>query len=260
MAATPDLLLIHGAWQGAWVWDALIPELSELGWTCHAIDLPENGQPGAPPGPASLETYVAHCAATMPRRAIVVAHSGAGVVASQLAEAFPDRVVCVAYLTGMMLPSGIGFADLVCEAIDAHPEAKGIGPRLTWSEDREFSAVQAHAALDVFLHDCPPTAARHAVSRLRPQRETGRALVPTLTPGRFGRVPRIYVEAAHDRSVVPALQRRMQALVPGARRLSIATGHTPQLAQPATLARLLHGALFGFRAAAGETLLQEKVY
>jgi len=60
-----------------------------------------------------------------------------------------------------------------------------------------------------------------------------------------------YVEATQDRSIVPAVQRRMQALMPGARRLSIATGHTPQLAQPAVLARLLDDALSSFREASG---------
>lgn len=246
---TADLLLIHGAWQGAWAWDALIPELTTLGWRCHAIELPENGQPCAPPGPASLAAYVAHCASVMPARVIVIGHSGAGVIASQLAEACPDRVACVVYLTGMMLPSGMGFADLVREVVKEVPAADGIGPYLQWSEDGLFSLVPPQAALDIFLQDCPPAAAARAAARLTRQRETARALVASLTPERFGRVPRIYVEATQDRSVVPAVQRRMQALVPGATILSIAAGHAPQLAQPASLARLLDGALTVFREA-----------
>jgi pimeloyl-ACP methyl ester carboxylesterase len=244
---TADLLLIHGAWQGAWVWDALVPELGARGWRCHAVELPENGQPGAPAGPASLDAYVAHCAAVMPERAIVIAHSGAGVIASQLAEAHPERVACIVYLTGMMLPSGLGFAELVRQVIAAAPEAAGVGPYLEWSDDRVFSRVPPQAAIDIFLQDCPPAVAAVAATRLTPQRETARALVATLTPERFGRVPRIYLEAVHDRSVVLAAQRRMQALVPGALRLSMDTGHAPHVAQPAALAMLLDEALARFR-------------
>jgi pimeloyl-ACP methyl ester carboxylesterase len=68
---------------------------------------------------------------------------------------------------------------------------------------------------------------------------------PRLTTERFGRVPRTYVEALRDRSVVPAVQRRMQALVPGADRLAIDTGHAPQLAAPDRLAALLLPVLAG---------------
>lgn len=183
----------------------------------------------------------------MPERAIVIAHSGAGVIASQLAEAHPERVACIVYLTGMMLPSGLGFAELVQQVIAAAPEAAGVGPYLEWSDDRVFSRVPPQAAIDIFLQDCPPAVAAVAATRLTPQRETARALVATLTPERFGRVPRIYLEAVHDRSVVLAAQRRMQALVPGALRLAIDTGHAPHVAQPVTLAFLLDEALARFR-------------
>ena len=43
-----------------------------------------------------------------------------------------------------------------------------------------------------------------ACARLSPQPEGGRAVSPRLTPERFGTVPRLYVEAKNDRSVVPA--------------------------------------------------------
>jgi pimeloyl-ACP methyl ester carboxylesterase len=240
---TRDLLLIHGAWQGAWVWDLLIPHLTPRGWHCHAADLPENGQPGAPAGRASLPSYVAHCAAVMPARVIVVAHSGAGVIASQLAELFPDRIAGVVYLTGMMLPSGMAFGDLLAGEDAA---TQGIGPYLVWSKDGAFSSVPTDAARDIFLQDCAPDIVRMAAEKLRPQRETGRRLVAQLTPERFGRVRRVYVEARLDRSVVLAMQQRMQALVPGARVLSIATGHAPQLSQPEALAHLLDEALVDF--------------
>ena len=68
-----------------------------------------------------------------------------------------------------------------------------------------------------------------------------------LTPERFGRVPRIYVEALNDRSVVLEVQRQMQHLSPGAQILSIDSGHVPQLAQPARLADMLDGALAPYR-------------
>lgn len=52
-------------------------------------------------------------------------------------------------------------------------------------------------------------------------------------------MPRLYVEALQDRSVVPALQRRLCALVPGARRVALPTDHAAQLSAPRALAEAL---------------------
>jgi len=64
-------------------------------------------------------------------------------------------------------------------------------------------------------------------------------LIPTWSPERFGRLPRLYVEAKKDRSVVLPVQRRMQQLVPGAEVVSLDTGHVPQVAAPEAVASAL---------------------
>jgi pimeloyl-ACP methyl ester carboxylesterase len=99
--------------------------------------------------------------------------------------------------------------------------------------------VPIPAALAYFFHDYPSLEAAAAAQRLTPQPERGRAARTRLTPERFGRVPRLYVEAEADRSIILACQRRMQALVPGAEVVTLPTGHAPQLAAPSLLADAL---------------------
>jgi pimeloyl-ACP methyl ester carboxylesterase len=42
-------ILIHGAWQGAWAWETIVPRLEALGHDAIAVDLPGNGHnPMAP--------------------------------------------------------------------------------------------------------------------------------------------------------------------------------------------------------------------
>lgn len=249
--AVAGMLLVHGAWQGSWAWGAWLPELDMRGWPAQAIDLPGNGARGAADAqrPVSLDVYVDALRAAVEaydKPVVVVAHSGAGVPVSQLAEALPDKVACIVYVAGMMLPDGMGYADLVTLSAAEIPGAEGITPYLTHSGDGAYTSVPPDAALEIFLHDCPPDAARQAAASLTPQQESGRAVAPSLSAERFGRVPRIYIEALRDRSVLLPLQRKMQALVPGARVRSIDCGHVPQLAQPARLADLVCEALATF--------------
>ena len=116
-AAPLTFLLIHGAWQGAWAFDAWRPLLHARGWRTVAIDLPGNGAGPCAEAPASLAAYVA-CAARAAEAAggggplVVVGHSGGGITATQLAEAMPERIAAVVHLAGIMLPSGVTFAEL----------------------------------------------------------------------------------------------------------------------------------------------------
>lgn len=250
MLTAPDmqprkhLVLIHGAWQGAWAFDAWRGHLSGAGWTVHTPDLPGNGWGPDAAAPASLVAYASHVAACVRRLdgpVVVLGHSGGGITATAVAEALPERLAAVVYLAGIMLPAGRSHAELVAELQATQPGLAlgGIVPHLQWSADRRTTWVPEPAALDIFLHDCEPAAARRAAALLRPQPESGRALRPQWTAQRAGRVPRLYVECAQDRSIVPAVQQHFQRSSPGAERLLLDCGHVPQLACPAELTAAL---------------------
>ncbi len=238
------VILIHGAWQGAWVWARFLDVWTQhTALPVHAVDLPGNGVDGTPPGAASLETYVTHVGdlmARLERPVSLVAHSGGGVVASAVAERWPGQVRCISYIAGMMLPDKMGFGQVVEQMLPRYPHATGINPYLHWSEAGTVSVVPPEAAVAVFLQDCSADVAIAASRRLTPQGLGGLDLRAGLTAERFGRVPRLYIEATEDRSVILPVQRRMQALVPGARVVSMHTGHAPQVANPAgTIAHIL---------------------
>jgi pimeloyl-ACP methyl ester carboxylesterase len=244
---SPDpVILIHGAWQGAWVWDHLVPHLRAANLETHPIDLPGNGCDTTLASDVSLDLYLDFLSRrlrALGRPASLVAHSGGGVVASALAEAQPACVTRIAYVAGMMLPDGLGFADLIATLDD--PDVAGVGPHLVWSADGMSSVVPPDVAAAYFFQDCPPETAAAAAARLTPQPEGGRAIRPCLTPDRFGRVPRLYVEASEDRAVAPRCQKSMQTLVPGARVITLPTGHAPHLSAPRELAAALLPFLLG---------------
>ena len=245
---TRDLLLIHGAWQGAWAWSYLIPELQKLGFRCHAVDMPGNGNgpDDTPPEKVSMELYMTFLRAELDRigeDVVVIGHSSGGILASQLGELEPRRVKAIIYVAGMMLPSRMRFAELVEELKDEYPEVLGIVPYLDWSKDGETSTVRKGAGQKIFLQDCPPKIANAAAKNLKPHPQRGRDIFARLTKRNFGRIPRAYVEATLDQSVVQAAQRRMQELVPGARHYEIDSGHAPLVSRPVELAAMIDDAV-----------------
>ena len=242
MSSFDPVILSHGAWAGAWVWDRLTPPLRSAGLETIAIDLPGNGADGSDPALVTFESYLEHlhaATADLPAPFSLVAHSGGGNVASAYAERWPERVARIVYVAGIMLPDGKSFVDIVDEAIKTHPDAVGVNPATRYSSDGRVSSVPPEAAVKYFFNDGSPADAEAAARRLTPQGEGGRAVVMRTTPERFGRAPRLYVKALQDRSVIPAVQDLMLRLSPGARVVSLDTGHAPQFSAPAKLAEAI---------------------
>jgi len=242
MSELPTFVLIHGAWAASWVWDSLRAVLQDQGHAVITPDMPGNSRNPATPEQFNMQGCVAQvqvCCAQVSGPLIIVGHSGGGVIATQVAETMAERVAGVAYIAGMMLPSGLGFAELSDEAQKQHPQAAGIWPHLQWSADRQSSTVPPQAVCEVFLQDLPHEQAMAAAQHFCPQPEGTRALIADWTPERFGRLPRLYIEATQDRSVVLPAQRRMQQLVPGAEVVSLETGHVPQVTATDAVAEAL---------------------
>jgi pimeloyl-ACP methyl ester carboxylesterase len=90
-----QIILIHGAWQGSWVWADVVPCLNKAGHSCHAVDLPGSAPDIADRANVTFRDqvkYLEDLIAEIGEPVVVVAHSGGGLAASQIAENLPDRV------------------------------------------------------------------------------------------------------------------------------------------------------------------------
>jgi pimeloyl-ACP methyl ester carboxylesterase len=242
MSDFDPVILIHGAWQGSWAWARFTPYLEAAGLRAHAVDLPGNGVDGSDPAEVTFEACLQHLHSVVGacgRPVSLVGHSGGGLLVTAFAERWPEYVSRMVYVVGMMLPDGTSFADLVTSIIPRHPEASGIAPHLEWSADRRVSRVPAAAAMAIFLQDCTESDAAAAAAQLTPQGEGGRAVTTPATAARYGRIPRLYVEALNDRSLILPVQRAMQARAPGASVVALPTGHAPQFSAPTRLAEAI---------------------
>jgi pimeloyl-ACP methyl ester carboxylesterase len=240
MSPRPErLILIHGAWAGAWVWEPLVSALAELGLTAVALDLPGDGFHPITAGCVQIEDYFDVLdAAIGDGPAVLVGHSGGGMLVTAAAERFGRRVSHGIWIAGMLLSNGETFDDIQ-DQIAGHGRRFGVTPHLALSPDGLSSTIPADIALHHFFHDFPPDLAAAAVKRLSPQPTVGHRLRTTV--GReFGALPKLYVHATEDRSVVPDAQRAMCATQETLRVVTLPTGHFPQMVQPVALASLMN--------------------
>ena len=211
-----NIVLIHGAWAGGWVWDRVCGPLKSAGFNPVVVELPGSGS-WNPDDVIDLDVVAEHVVAvveSLDGQCALVGHSGGGIVASQVAELLPSRVTGLVYVAGMMLPSQTDFGMLCVELGLESPV--GISRWLVPTADGDATVVPPEAGAAVFFHEAPEADAIFAARMLVPQLESARLMAPVWTEERFGTVP---IEA----------QRAMQRLVPGAQVVSLGTDHAPQL-------------------------------
>ncbi|TVP73456.1 MAG: alpha/beta hydrolase [Rhodobacteraceae bacterium] len=239
------LILIHGAWAGPWVWDALIAELARHGLPAQALALPGDGTHHIPP-PKATETDFLQCIVqaieAAPGPVALVGHSGGGMLVTAGAEAVPDKVSHGIWIAGMLIPDGRSFDDIQAQIMG--PDARfGITAHVEHSADGLTSTVPKDMARAYFFNDAPEPLAVGAAAQLTCQPRSGHRL-RTPTGPRFAALPKLYIHAEHDRSVIPAAQTAMSRSAANVTVQPIASGHVPQLTRPAELAQMMADWLF----------------
>jgi pimeloyl-ACP methyl ester carboxylesterase len=243
-APRATFILIHGAWQGGWAWDTIVPRLQAAGHDAIAVDLP--GHPDNPMAAAEVDLarYAEHVADVIDSVSgpiVLVGHSSGGIAAEQACELRPERVALAIYLAAFLLPDGMSLIEFYANNLE--PWMKGAVTRVTLDPTGEWSSIDPVQAIDVFYHKAAPAQAEAAASRLTPHPEGARRSKMQLSNARFGAVPRVYIETLADRSVHLPLQRKMQAMTPCREVYSLDSDHAPQLSDPDGLVATLLAAV-----------------
>jgi pimeloyl-ACP methyl ester carboxylesterase len=233
-------VLVHGAWQGSWAWDTIVPRLKAAGHDAIAADLPGDGFDSTPPQEVTLDLYAAHVSRLVDAvkgPVVLVGHSMGGTVVEQTCELRPQRVALAIYLCAFLLPDGMSVIEFYARYLQ--PEMRGAHARVTYDPHGLTSSIDRASAVEVFYHQTDRSLAEAAAQRLTPQPEGARRSHLHLSPLRFGSVPRVYIEALQDRSVHLPLQRKMQELTPCLATYALESDHAPQLSHPDALTELL---------------------
>lgn len=233
-------VLVHGAWMGKFAWDKVVPQLQAKGHTAVAVELPAHGDDSTPATEASLDGYAQAVISAIgdQRNVILVGHSMAGMVISLVAERIPAQLAQLVYVCAYLPRSG----DSLYALSQEDSESK-VGQYWQQDDPAHYSpaSIRSEGIVEVFGADCDATDQQLLISRHKPEPLPPLATPVTLTADHYGRVPRAYIETAHDHCVSHALQTKMIERVGVDKRVLLASSHSPFLAMPTQLVEALLG-------------------
>ena len=226
-------LLIHGAWHGAWCWYKVLPRLERAGHRVVAPDLPSLGIDRTPIAQISLDTWtdsVCRLLDAQDEPVILVGHSRAGILISQAAEKRPEKVKTLVYLAAFLLRQGESILQVLQE-----DGGSTILPNLVVADDQSSVTFRQESFKDFFYGECSQEDIALARLLLAPEAIAVGATPISVSQSNFGRVPKVYIECLRDKTIVPALQKRMYTALPCQKVISMDTDHSPFFSAPEAL-------------------------
>ena len=232
-------VLIHGAWHGSWCWNKLSSRLQSFGHKVLTPDLPGHYKNKADFKNITLKSYVDHVQDIVlrtPDPVILVGHSMAGVVISQVAENISDKISRLVYVSGFIPVDGGSLLDEEKKAV-----IPTVANAITVDEASASISLPLHELkiiTDLFYANCDEETRRYALSHLQKQPLLPFVGTVSVSSARFGSVPKLYIECLQDKAIMIQDQRRMQSYVP-CEVATIDTDHSPFFSATDELANIL---------------------
>jgi pimeloyl-ACP methyl ester carboxylesterase len=223
------VVLLHGAFHGPWCWDLLTPVLEGLGHSVLTPDLPIADPDAAASAYADAVIEAIDGSAEPP---IVVAHSLAGLVAPLVAARRP--VASLIFLAAIAPVPGLS-AD---EQSASQPWVTYVPSTLQVTDHGDdVWSLGPDTATELFFHDVPPDVAAWAAGQLGAQ---GYRILHETTPlTAWPDVPMRWIVCRDDRAVDADWGRATARTRFGIEPVEIDGGHSPFLARPLELGRLI---------------------
>ena len=223
---TKTVLLVHGAWHGAWCYASLQAELDSRGIPSLAVDLPGHGVSPLPftdlHGDAQ---FVADTLARIDGPVVLVGHSYGGAVITEAATRYSKNVDHLVYLAAFALDEGEALMPFIGTLPQVQPPLSGyIRP----NAEGTMSTIDPAGAKASFYADCPEGTTESAVPRLCPQPFS--TFMQPVTGAAWKKIPSTYVECIKDGAIPIEQQRviskRCQNVV------TLDTDHSPFASRP----------------------------
>jgi pimeloyl-ACP methyl ester carboxylesterase len=226
------VVLVHGAWHGAWCFATLQAELDRRGIPSLAIDLPGHGTSMLPLG--GLHHDAAHLTAILDHLAlsdvVLAGHSYGGAVITHAAAARSD-VAHLVYIAAFALDDGESVIGAL-RSLDRRDTGLRAAQR---PGDDGTSTLDPELAAPALYGQCPPATVAAALPRLSAQPDA--TMTEAVAGSPRATIDSSYVVCLRDQAVHPDHQRVLAARC--THQIDLDTDHSPFLSRPSELAEIL---------------------
>jgi len=236
-SSKPAIVLVHGAWGGAWVWRRVLAPLREAGHEVHAVTLTGDGERAHLRRPEiGLRTHIDDVLGLIEaeelRDVVLVGHSYGGMVITGAAAALqstePSRVSGLAYVDAMVPLSGEGWG------VGHPPEVAAARLAAAALHGNALPPPEPSEGFGLNAADADWLRRRHVLHPFGMYREPLEYDEALLRPLR-----RLFVDCFEPAYPTIDPMRRRVRLSPGWQVAEIATGHFPMVTAPEELVRHL---------------------
>ncbi|CAM4094767.1 Pimeloyl-ACP methyl ester carboxylesterase [Pedobacter westerhofensis] len=233
---TKTIILVHGAWSDASAWQAVTPLLKAEGHEVIEVNLAGHGSDTTSFANINLNLYVESVKTAIGNRknVILVGHSMAGLVISQVAEEIPGQIQKLIYLAAYLPQNGESLLALANTDADSH-----VSKYLQIDEKNGSAAIAKAGVTDVFAADAPAEVATYIADHIQPEPLAPLATPVKLTAANFGKVSKVYIYTVNDHTVGPKLQHIMVEKARVSKTYSLESSHTPFVSMPGKVADII---------------------
>lgn len=234
----PTYVLVHGAWADESAWGFVRNELARKA-NVVVVNLPAHGSDatdGAGKGLSDYVKTVSEAVSKQPGKVILVGHSMAGQIISQVAENMPGKIDKLVYVAAYLPRNGETVSGITNKFLNNKPiEA------FEFNKDYSLVSIKKEAIPAVVCADCPDYIKEVLVKYHRAEPVKGLNDKAVLGKN-FAAVPKYYISTTKDAAVPYALQQQMIKDNGTVKKVfEMNTSHLPFVVQPAEFIQLLTG-------------------
>jgi len=233
----PTYVLVHGAWADESAWGGVRNELAKRA-NVVVVNLPAHGIELTPANKVSLQDYARYVSGVVnsqPGKVILVGHSMAGAVISQVAESIPAKIDKLIYVAAYLQQNG---EDIL--SLSGKDTQSRVGAALEFNADYSAATIKKEVLPAAVCNDCPDYMKDVLVKyhKAEPVKPLGEKV--KLTAARFGSVPKYYIATTEDMAVGYGLQQSMIRTNGTVKKVyTMNTSHLPFVVQPAQFLSIL---------------------
>jgi len=227
-------VLVHGAWHGAWSWEATKRIMEQSGAKVITFDLPGHGNDKTAIPQVTFDSYVEKVKDEITKvnaSVILVGHSLAGYIVSKVAEDMPNSIEKLVFIAAMIPNNQKTVFDTLKE--DAGSE---LLQNLIFAEDQSWATVSEETLKNVVYNGATNEQIMKAAPQLVRQATQPFFVPVTTTENNFGKIDKTFIVCEKDKMLSASAQKELVKTINCTKEISINTGHIPHVENPEILA------------------------